>query len=70
MVSAQVRPKSKDEAEEGLWSSMLNSVATGKRLPEKNLLILGPFIDYKLANWEIKLLQEGRQRHKENFWIP
>lgn len=24
-----------------LWSSMLESVASGKRLPEKNLLVLG-----------------------------
>lgn len=70
MAPAQVRPKSKDEAEEGLWSSMLNSVATGKRLPEKNLLVLGPSSEYRFANLETELLQEGRQRRKKNFWIP
>ncbi|KAI6709879.1 hypothetical protein JHW43_007590 [Diplocarpon mali] len=32
------RPKS---AEKNLWSSMLDSVASGKRLPEKNILVLG-----------------------------
>ena len=44
MPSVPVRPTSKDEAEEGLWSSMLNSVATGKRLPEKTLVVLGPLM--------------------------
>ncbi|KAI9047055.1 hypothetical protein LZ554_009129 [Drepanopeziza brunnea f. sp. 'monogermtubi'] len=32
------RPKS---SEKNLWSSMLDSVASGKRLPEKNILVLG-----------------------------
>ena len=27
--------------EKGMWSSMLDSVASGKKLPEKNLLVLG-----------------------------
>ncbi|PGH05949.1 hypothetical protein AJ80_08261 [Polytolypa hystricis UAMH7299] len=35
------RPTSKDGAKKNLWSSMLDGVASGKRLPEKNLLILG-----------------------------
>lgn len=35
------RPSSKDGAKKNIWSSMLDSVASGKRLPEKNLLILG-----------------------------
>ena len=35
------RPRSKDENEKDLWSSMLDSVASGKRLPEKNLIVLG-----------------------------
>lgn len=29
------------EQKKNLWTSMLESVASGKRLPEKNLLILG-----------------------------
>jgi dynein light intermediate chain 1, cytosolic len=29
------------DAKKDLWSSMLDSVASGKRLPEKNLLVLG-----------------------------
>ncbi|EEP78838.1 conserved hypothetical protein [Uncinocarpus reesii 1704] len=34
------RPASKD-GKKNLWSSMLDGVASGKRLPEKNLLVLG-----------------------------
>lgn len=29
------------EPKKNLWTSMLESVASGKRLPEKNLLVLG-----------------------------
>jgi dynein light intermediate chain 1, cytosolic len=29
------------EQKKDLWSSMLDSVASGKRLPEKNILVLG-----------------------------
>ncbi|RDL40819.1 Uncharacterized protein BP5553_00798 [Venustampulla echinocandica] len=36
------RPKSSD-AKKDLWSSMLDGVASGKRLPEKNILVLGRF---------------------------
>lgn len=35
------RPQSNGDSERNLWSSMLDSVASGKKLPEKNLLILG-----------------------------
>ncbi|KAI9929956.1 hypothetical protein MW887_011766 [Aspergillus wentii] len=35
------RPSSKDGPKKNIWSSMLDGVANGKRLPEKNLLILG-----------------------------
>lgn len=34
------RPKSSD-AKKDLWNSMLDGVASGKRLPEKNILVLG-----------------------------
>jgi len=29
------------EQKKDMWSSMLDSVASGKRLPEKNILVLG-----------------------------
>ncbi|KAI1137421.1 putative motor protein [Hypoxylon sp. FL0543] len=35
----------KDEQKKDMWSSMLDSVASGKRLPEKNLLVLGGSVD-------------------------
>ncbi|GES63473.1 dynein light intermediate chain [Aspergillus terreus] len=35
------RPSSKDGPKKNIWSSLLDNVANGKRLPEKNLLILG-----------------------------
>jgi hypothetical protein len=34
------------EPKRNLWTSMLESVASGKRLPEKNLLILGRLSSY------------------------
>lgn len=33
------RPRSEEKKD--MWSSMLDSVATGKKLPEKNILVLG-----------------------------
>ena len=34
-------PQSSVNSEKGMWSSMLDSVASGKKLPEKNLVVLG-----------------------------
>ncbi|KAG5291882.1 dynein light intermediate chain [Histoplasma ohiense] len=41
ILSQGSRPSSKDGAKNNIWSSMLDGVASGKRLPEKNLLVLG-----------------------------
>ncbi|KAI9814543.1 MAG: hypothetical protein M1832_005723 [Thelocarpon impressellum] len=35
------RPSSSQEDRKDMWSSMLNGVASGKRLPEKEILVLG-----------------------------
>lgn len=35
------KPQSDGDSEKGMWSSMLDSVASGKKLPEKNLIVLG-----------------------------
>lgn len=41
-TSVGTGPDSRDgEQKKDMWSSMLDSVASGKRLPEKNLLVLG-----------------------------
>ncbi|KAK3937605.1 cytoplasmic dynein 1 light intermediate chain 2 [Diplogelasinospora grovesii] len=37
--------ESKNGEKKDLWSSMLDSVASGKRLPEKNMLVLGGTVD-------------------------
>lgn len=34
-------PQSNGDSEKGMWSSMLDNVASGKKLPEKNLVVLG-----------------------------
>lgn len=41
IAASDSRPTSKDGAKRNLWSSMLDGVASAKRLPEKNLLVLG-----------------------------
>ena len=33
--------QSNGEKEKNIWSSLLDSVAAGKKLPEKNMLLLG-----------------------------
>ena len=35
------RPHNGGDSDKGMWSSMLDSVASGKKLPEKNLVVLG-----------------------------
>jgi hypothetical protein len=35
------RPQSKEGEEKGMWSSLLDSVASGKKLPEKKIVVLG-----------------------------
>ena len=34
------------ESKKDMWSSMLDSVASGKRLPEKNILVMGMLHGY------------------------
>lgn len=40
-ASEEDRSKASDPNERNIWSSMLENVASGKRLPEKNILVLG-----------------------------
>ncbi|KAL8824251.1 MAG: hypothetical protein Q9170_008215 [Blastenia crenularia] len=48
------KPQNKGEQEKNIWSSLLNGVASGKKLPEKNLLVLDI-----LARLSIYLLSES-----------
>lgn len=43
-AGANSRPTSKDGSKKNIWSSLLDGVANGKRLPEKNLLVLGTLL--------------------------
>ena len=36
------RSQSNGGSEKNIWSSLLDSVATSKKLPEKNVVVLGP----------------------------
>ncbi|RAH84837.1 hypothetical protein BO86DRAFT_231820 [Aspergillus japonicus CBS 114.51] len=65
------RPSSKDGTKKNIWSSMLDSVANGKRLPEKNLLILGgtpetqrEFLDTLSADASDPSLSSSNDRRK------
>jgi dynein light intermediate chain 1, cytosolic len=35
------RPGSRDQDKEEIWKPMLDNISSGKRLPEKSLLVLG-----------------------------
>ncbi|KAL1859508.1 hypothetical protein VTK73DRAFT_7583 [Phialemonium thermophilum] len=51
---------SKAEQKEDLWNSLLASVASGKRLPEKNLLVLGGTVDSQREFFELLSNQDYR----------
>ncbi|KAI0597222.1 dynein light intermediate chain-domain-containing protein [Biscogniauxia sp. FL1348] len=51
----------KDEQKKDMWSSMLDSVASGKRLPEKNLLVLGGSVDSQRDFLEALSSNEARR---------
>jgi dynein light intermediate chain 1 len=39
------RPNSRDTEKEEIWKPMLDNISSGKRLPEKSLLVLGETVD-------------------------
>jgi dynein light intermediate chain 1 len=43
-TSTSVGPED-GEKKKDMWSSMLDNVASGKRLPEKNMLVLGGILE-------------------------
>lgn len=58
-------PKSGDAAkkDKDMWSSMLDSVASGKRLPEKNVLVLGKFVSFPKCTLPWITADLGFRRH-------
>ncbi|KAI2637844.1 putative motor protein [Hypomontagnella submonticulosa] len=61
----------KDDQKKDMWSSMLDSVASGKRLPEKNLLVLGGSVDSQREFLEALSSNDGRRNlDRTNQKIP
>ncbi|KAF2139092.1 uncharacterized protein K452DRAFT_311035 [Aplosporella prunicola CBS 121167] len=57
------RPHSSDGKQKNIWSSMLDGVSSGKRLPEKSLLVLGGTPDTQKEFLESLTMDEnGRRR--------
>ncbi|KAI1162088.1 dynein light intermediate chain-domain-containing protein [Nemania serpens] len=54
----------KDEQKKDMWSSMLDSVASGKRLPEKNILVLGGSVESQREFLEA-LSNNGQRRNTD-----
>lgn len=49
-----------------MWSSMLDSVASGKKLPEKNLLVLGHEIEPSIES-QTDILTGGSPESQKEF---
>ncbi|KAI1361111.1 dynein light intermediate chain-domain-containing protein [Xylaria arbuscula] len=55
----------KDDQKKDMWSSMLDSVASGKRLPEKNMLVLGGSVESQREFLEA-LSSSGQRRNMDH----
>ncbi|KAI0475986.1 dynein light intermediate chain-domain-containing protein [Xylariaceae sp. FL0804] len=61
----------KDEQKKDMWSSMLDRVASGKRLPEKNMLVLGGSVDSQREFLEALSNREQRRNlDRQNETLP
>ncbi|KAI1392040.1 dynein light intermediate chain-domain-containing protein [Hypoxylon trugodes] len=61
----------KDDQKKDMWSSMLDSVASGKRLPEKNLLVLGGSVESQRDFLEALSSNDGRKNiDRNNHKVP
>ena len=58
------------EAAENMWSGLLDSVGSGKRLPEKTVLLLGNYVYFLKWCSSLTLLKGGPQNSRRNFWRP
>lgn len=55
------RPGSRDADREEIWKPMLDNISSGKRLPEKSLLVLGKAATGVTRVTRVKLTAEGRR---------
>lgn len=71
-VSSHDRPKSGDAAnkDKDMWSSMLDSVASGKRLPEKNVLVLGGTTETQREFLDALSNEDSTKRDRRNNKQP
>jgi hypothetical protein len=56
------------DPKENIWSSLLDSVASGKRLPEKTVLVLGTQSAFTVpCNARLTSMQEGHRKLRRSF---
>ncbi|KAI1819305.1 dynein light intermediate chain-domain-containing protein [Xylaria intraflava] len=60
----------KKDDQKDMWSSMLDSVASGKRLPDKNLLVLGGSVDSQREFLEALSNNGQRKIDRQNDFPP
>ena len=68
ITANHARSNSKNENETSMWSSMLNSVASQKKLPQKNLIVLGGTSETQKDFIEVLASEAGNRppdRHKK-----
>ena len=65
LQSKRGKRQSATEAKENIWSSLLDSVSSGKRLPEKNLIVLGTLTASYLFDLLSAILGGGSETQKE-----
>ncbi|KAA8567776.1 hypothetical protein EYC84_008241 [Monilinia fructicola] len=67
----QATTSTDDEEKKDMWSSMLDGVASGKRLPEKNILVLGGTADSQREFLEALSVDETRKsQERQNSKQP
>ncbi|RDW66896.1 hypothetical protein BP5796_09645 [Coleophoma crateriformis] len=60
-VSSDHDRSTTSDSKKDMWSSMLDSVASGKRLPEKNILVLGGTSDSQKEFLESLTVEDGKR---------
>jgi hypothetical protein len=61
------RPGSHDAEKEEIWKPMLDNISSGKRLPEKSLLVLGEVVCQETLG---KGLTSGRRNTRDTTGVP
>lgn len=59
--------KSQATPKKEIWSSLLNSVSSGRRLPEKQLILLGMFIGFEFVHVALTKYTGGTPESQKEF---